>query len=111
MTHHPSDPSHPSTQPKFESNALATLQRVQDTFTRRGDEYGDTWRNCQFIVMKAVARKLGCQIKPEHFRALATAAFADMKYQRLEGGYKDDSLIDGIAYSAYLAQEMEELGR
>lgn len=59
--------------------------------------------------MKAVARELGYEIKPEHFRALATAAFVDMKYQRLEGGYKDDSIVDGIAYQGFLAQEMVEL--
>ena len=98
-----------STQPKFESNALATLDAVKATFTQRGTEYGDTWRNCQFITMKAVAGELGCQIKPEHLRALATAAFVDMKYQRSEGGYKADSLIDGIAYAAFLAEEMNEL--
>ena len=31
--------------------------------------------------------------------------------QRLEGGYKDDSIIDGIAYAANLAEEMQTATR
>jgi hypothetical protein len=94
---------------RFERNACATLNRVTAVFCQRGGEYADTWKTCQFLTMKAVAQRLGSHISPEHFRALATAAFVDMKYQRMEGGYKDDNVVDGIAYSAYLAQEMAEL--
>lgn len=93
----------------FDNHALKTLQRVQATFTQRSSEYGDTWGNCQFLTMKAVAREFGVEVPPWLYRALATAAFVDMKHQRMEGGYKDDSLIDGIAYSCFLAQEMQEL--
>lgn len=95
--------------PKFEANVIPTLDRLQATFTQRGTEYGDTWGNCQFITMKAVAKKLGYDIKPEHYRAICTAGFVDMKYQRSEGGYKDDSLIDGMAYMAFLSEEMRQL--
>lgn len=97
------------TTPRFEANAMATLDRVQKTFTQRGAEYGDTWRNCKFITFKSVAKDLGVEVPDEFCRALVTAGFIDMKYQRPEGGYKDDSIIDGIAYMAYLAQEMLEL--
>src|SRR5436190_1865467 len=92
--------------PLFETHALATIQRSIETFSGRGIEYGDTWRETRFVIMEAVARKLGCDIRPEHFRALATAAFCDMKYWRGLGGYKDDSLVDGINYQAFLAEEM-----
>lgn len=95
--------------PKFEANALPALQRVQATFTQRGTEYGDTWGNCQFIVMKAVSSALGYDIKPEHYRALCSAGFVDMKYQRSEGGFKADSLVDGIAYMGFLEEEMRQL--
>lgn len=95
--------------PIFESHTLTTIDRAKSTFTGRGDEYGDTWRECNFLKMKAVARALGCEINPEHFRALATAAFCDMKYWRNLGGFKDDSLIDGINYDGFLAEEMRQL--
>lgn len=96
-------------QPLFERRALLTIKRAIETFAGRGIEYGDTWGECTFNTMKSVARKLGCQINPEHFRALATAAFIDMKYWRHLGGYKDDSMVDGINYSAFLAEEMRQL--
>ena len=92
--------------PLFEELALATMDRAKYTFAGRGVEYGDTWREARFLIMQAVARQLDCVIKPEHFRALATAAFCDMKYWRFLGGYKDDSLVDGINYQAFLAEEM-----
>jgi len=95
--------------PLFETHTLATLSRAQRIFVGRGDEYGDTWRDCAFLKMEAVARALRCEIKPEHFRALAVAAFADMKYWRFLGGFKDDHLIDGINYDAFLAEEMRQL--
>ena len=97
--------------PLFETHALATIQRSVETFAGRGLEYGDTWKDCQFVTMKAVAKELGCDIAPAHFRALATAAFVDMKYWRGLGGYKDDSLVDGINYQAFLAEEMRQLDR
>lgn len=96
-------------QPLFNAQTLTTIERARAIFEGRGTEYGDTWRDCNFIQMKAVAAALGCNIDPEHFRALATAAFVDMKYWRSLGGYKDDSLIDGINYSAFLAEEMRKL--
>lgn len=98
-----------STQPLFESNAGATLERVKSTFCQRGNEYGDTWKNCQFLTMKAIARKFGITIPDKFYRALSAAALCDMKHQRLEGGYKDDSLVDGIAYEAFLAEEVRKL--
>jgi hypothetical protein len=99
-----------SVTPLFESHALATIERAKQTFVGRGTEYGDTWRECRFLKMRAVARALGCKIDDEHFRALATAAFCDMKYWRNLGGYKDDSLLDEMNYDGFLAEEMRLLG-
>jgi hypothetical protein len=98
-----------STEPLFESHANATIKRVTSTFGTRGAEYGDTWGQAKFVIMEAVARTLGIEIKPEHYRALATAAFVDMKYWRSLGSYKDDSLVDGVAYASFLAEEMRQL--
>lgn len=93
----------------FESNADKTLDRVRGTYATRGGEYGDTWRDAQLLAMKAVARRLGLSIPDSAFRPLAAACLVDVKYQRLQGGYKDDSIIDGIAYAANLAQEMLDI--
>jgi len=91
----------------FKENAVATLAQVHETFCQRGGEYGDTWRNCQWLAVKAVARRLGITLTTEQARKIAAAVLVDVKYQRLEGGYKEDSLIDGIAYEANLVAEMK----
>jgi hypothetical protein len=95
--------------PLFESHTKQTIQRAIETYAGRGMEYGDTWRENQFITMKAVARELGLEIPPEFFRALATAGFVDFKYWRGLGGYKDDNIVDSMNYQGFLAQEMKEL--
>lgn len=95
--------------PLFEIRATETLARAAATFKGRGTQYGDTWQAARFLKMQAVANELGDKIDPLHFRALAAAAFADMKYWRLLGGYQDDSLLDGINYDAFLAAEMRVL--
>ena len=95
--------------PKFESNADATLDRVRATYSQRGGEYADTWGTCRFPVMTSVAKELGSTISPQHFRALASAALCDMKNERMTGGWKEDNMIDGIAYDAFLVEEMRLL--
>lgn len=93
-------------EPLFESNANASIARVTSTFGQRGAEYGDTWRNAQWLAFRAVAKRFGLEIPESAIRPLCAAVMVDVKYQRLEGGYKDDSIVDGIAYSANLAEEM-----
>ena len=97
----------PSVSNAFIAGATKTLDQVKATFHGRGDEYGDTWNDCQFLVMRATAKRLGAQVPDDAWRALAAAAHVDMKYQRLQGGYKADSLVDGIAYSGYLTSEVD----
>lgn len=93
----------------FEQRASATLKRVASIFCQRGTEYSDTWKEAQFLKMKAVAKKLGAVIPNDAYRAIACAAFCDMKYSRLAGGYKEDSIDDGIAYDAFLADEVRSV--
>ena len=97
--------------PLFEERADRTLDKVRAVYAQRGGEYADTWRTCRFLAMKATAKKLGLVIPDEYCRALATAAFYDMKYERLSGGYKDDSVIDAIAYGSFWIDEMVDLDK
>lgn len=98
-----------TTQPIFETYADLSFGRVRATYAQRGTEYGDSWRNCQWLAMRATCRKLGIEIPERFLRALAVAALYDVKYQRLEGGYKDDSVIDAMAYGGLWAEEMRRL--
>lgn len=98
------------TKPIFETFADATLARVRGTYATRGTEYGDTWRNAQWLALKATRDELGLSIPESALRAVAAAVMVDVKYQRLEGGFKDDSVVDGIAYNALWAEEMQQQG-
>ena len=96
--------------PLFEQNAETALNRSHSTFCQRGHEYGDTWRHSQHLCLRVAYRKLTNRDLPIEFcNALASAVMVDMKYQRMEGGYKDDTLIDAIAYQAFHAEEMRNL--
>jgi len=92
----------------FGRYADATLARVRALYATRGAEYGDTWASCQWLTLQAVARQTGCRIPLLASRAIAAAVFVDMKHSRMLGGYKDDNLLDGIAYQALLAEEMRQ---
>lgn len=96
------------TKPIFETYADTTLNRVRGTYATRGTEYGDTWRNAQWLALKATRDELGLSIPDSALRAVAAAVMVDVKYQRLEGGFKDDSVVDGIAYNALWAEEMQQ---
>lgn len=93
----------------FPELATSTLAKVQATFEQRGGEYGDTWRDCQWLTTKAICKELGVEVSEYALRAIALATLVDVKHQRMQGGWKGDNLIDGIAYSAALAEEMERL--
>lgn len=91
----------------FTELATATLKRCEQTFVERGEQYGDSWRNCRWYALKAVAKQLGIDVTDQGARCLALAMFTDMKYQRIEGGWNEDHILDGINYSAALASEMK----
>lgn len=96
-------------QPQFEHHALASIGRVTATFGQRGTEYGDTWKECQWLALKAICRKYGLTVPEDLWKPIAAAVLCDVKYARLSGGYKDDSIIDGIAYNALLANVVKEV--
>lgn len=96
--------------PLFQRRAEPTLKLAQDTFRTRGDQYGDTWADCQWLKLKAILFTMWGKIPtPGQCRAMALAAYADMKYQRMQGGYAEDHILDGINYDAALATEMREI--
>jgi hypothetical protein len=101
----------PTMKPLFAHHADATLERVQATYQERGDQYGDTLKDCQWLKLRAVGRRFGVEIPPDLALALGVAAWCDVKYQRNQGGYKDDSIIDGIAYDAVLAGVVAEMDK
>lgn len=91
----------------FSEYATETLEQVQKTFEERGSSYGDTWRDCQWLALKATAKQLDVTLPEAAIRALAAAVMVDIKYARLMGGYKEDSPVDGIAYQALWVGEMK----
>lgn len=89
--------------PLFDELATPSLDQAKATYSQRGGEYGDTWREKNPLALKAVMAKFGLPIPSEDvLSAMIAAALVDIKYSRLLGGYKEDSLIDGIAYTALL---------
>jgi hypothetical protein len=108
------------TKPLFDDLADATLERVNQTYTHthengRGAQYGDTMRECRFLTQTAVEREL-VQLDydetctPQTWGlAVFLAGMVDMKLERMRGGYKDDNLVDLIAYAAALAELMKRL--
>src|ERR1043166_8478731 len=99
-----------SNPPLFAQLADATLDRCKATYSNRGDQYGDTWRDCQWLKLKAILFTMfGLKPTIAQCRAMSLAALSDVKYSRFLGGYNDDHVIDGINYDAALAEEMREV--
>lgn len=97
--------------PLFDALCKARLNKTIQVCEERGNQYGDTLKNCQWLVMRAVSERLDSwPLSMEAARKLAMAALVDIKYQRFEGGYKVDNLDDGINYAAVLAELMEHDG-
>lgn len=94
----------------FAQRADATLKRCKEIYSNRGDQYGDTWRDCQWLKLKAILFTMfGMKPTVSQCRAMALASLADVKYSRFLGGYNEDHVIDGINYDAALAEEMREI--
>ena len=91
----------------FEEYATETLEQVIKTFHERGSTYSDTWAECQWLALKATAKKLKIALPDDALRAIGASVMVDVKYWRLLGGYKEDSPVDGIAYSALWVAEMK----
>ena len=93
----------------FGQYTTATLDRCKAVFEERAGQYSDTMKECQWLLMQAIADDLGIDIPPDCFRVLAIAGLVDIKYTRLLGGYKQDTIEDGINYSGFVAEEMRIL--
>jgi hypothetical protein len=83
------------------------LNKTIGVCQERGSQYGDTLKNGQWLVLKSVAKECGIELTVDQARKLAVAALCDVKYQRFEGGYKEDHCDDGINYLACLAELMK----
>lgn len=95
--------------PVFSEYADATLARVRATYAERGGQYGDTWREAKFNNLRAVLKLCGVTLGNPELRAIAAASLVDVKHSRMIGGYKEDNLIDGIAYGALLVECVRRL--
>ena len=93
---------------RFAENSIPVLIESMEILIKREEEYSDTWELCQWLAMKAIARKYSLLL-PQHLaRELAAAAFVDIKYSRLAGGFKEDTLIDLVNYITNLVGESRE---
>lgn len=93
----------------FQSQALTSLKRCEAIFMERGGEYADSWRNCRFSMMRSLVARFGLNVPEECLRMLALAGMVDQKISRQEGGYKHDSMDDGINYQLALAEEVRQV--
>lgn len=101
--------------PTFESFADATLAKVRATYGQRGVEYADSWNIETFhspftdLVIQQNANTKSGLTNAGLKRLLAAAALCDVKLSRMSGGYKEDTLIDLIAYIAFLNSALNEV--
>jgi hypothetical protein len=82
----------------FDKYLFSGFDRQKEICQSRSAKYADTYRDCQWLWMKAVAKRLGAVIPQDAFMAIALAAYADQKYQRMQGGYDEDHGRDGTNY-------------
>lgn len=98
----------PKERPLFDELCSEKLEKAIRICRERGDEYGDTLRNGQWLIIAAVRRRLSdvpdCRDKD---RCLTIAGLCDVKYQRWEGGFKLDHIDDNINYQSVLPALME----
>lgn len=102
-------------QPTFERFADTTLDKVRATYAQRGQEYADSWDLSQYaspftdLALTEINKHeyLG-DLSPEAKRLIANSSMLDVKLSRLGGGYKEDTLIDMIAYLAFFTQALSE---
>lgn len=93
--------------PLFDTLCTKRLQKTLDICAERGTQYGDTWRNNRWLIMKSVATKLGIPLSDYQAIRLGCAVLCDIKYARFEGPFKVDNCDDGINYLAVLAGLMD----
>lgn len=86
--------------PVFEESAKRTAVKCEAIYGQRGGEYSDTWalENQQTVFVDTVLRMLNLSLSAEAKRLLKLGALIDVKDDRMLGGFKEDSLIDGVNY-------------
>ncbi len=97
--------------PTFEGLVEETITRATGTCNQRGAEYGDSWKNPSFSMFEAVWKKVTgspLTLTLDQKKAVALAVLVDIKYNRMVGGYKEDSIDDGINYAAALASQVRK---
>lgn len=95
---------------RFERSADAGHEQVRAVYHQRGGEYSDTLETNDWLAFRALAKKLlGVEVSKDQARLLSLASLVDVKYERLAGGWKDDSLTDGLAYGSALLGELKAL--
>lgn len=92
----------------FEGAADTALAVCSGVYSQRGNEYADTWsldHQCT-TFLDATLRALGISddLSREAKRLLLAASLIDVKDSRMLGGWKLDTVIDGIAYRAAYAE-------
>ena len=97
--------------PLFQSNALATLETAIKTFSTRGIEYGDSYRIDIHLTLKNILKKYNLDIPDRLLNAITAAVLIDVKYSRQVGPFKEDTLVDMIAYSAFLNEEIKQIDK
>lgn len=85
----------------FQRMADETLAQVKATYAQRGLEYEDGYAVMDPLALQATLKRIGVpELHREQLMAVIAAALVDVKYWRLMGGYKEDTAVDGIAYTA-----------
>lgn len=93
---------------RFERTAELGHKKVRATYSQRGQEYGDTVQLNNWLILKGVMRELGFpEPSDQECRFIFGSAMLDVKYWRNLGGYKEDSIVDGNAYSSHFLGEIE----
>ena len=98
--------------PTFERFADEIMAEIRETYTGRGQEYGDTFdldNLCTAFTAQALRDLFGVEGSTEHLRALITAGRIDDKLSRLRGKWKRDTVLDLAAYVAFYTKLRDEL--
>lgn len=96
----------------FPNAADLAVGKVRSTYNQREGEYNDTWalKNRGAVFMKSVLRDCFGIVDPDPqaVRLLQCAALIDIKDSRMLGPWKEDTVIDGIAYRLVFTTLREE---
>jgi hypothetical protein len=100
----------------FDRAMQAVLGEALDIATQRGGEYQDSWSlenqhtpHMDMVIKHLVDIDFMFLEHKYAKRLLMLAAICDIKLSRLGGGFKDDTIVDGINYQAALLHAMRSI--